>query len=158
MYSPPASTFSCGSLGVGFFTLRFDIFSGMMFGGYIWGTLADIYGRRAVLLVSLTVNGLGGLASSLSQSFPVFLVLRFVSGLGLAAHFSFTRENCCSVSAFMAVTTKLMSSCLPSQSWRQFTSHLCLLHGVSAKREARIYDQSVGYILDVRQHHCIRFG
>ena len=54
----------------------------MMFGGYIWGTLADIYGRRAVLLCSLSVNGLGGLASSLSQSFPVFLILRFISGIG----------------------------------------------------------------------------
>ena len=53
-----------------------------MFGGYIWGSLADIYGRRAVLLWSLTVNGLGGLASSLSQTFPVFLVLRFISGTG----------------------------------------------------------------------------
>ena len=54
----------------------------MMIGGYIWGTLADIYGRRYVLLWSLTVNGIGGLSSSLSQSFPVFILLRFISGIG----------------------------------------------------------------------------
>ena len=57
-------------------------FEGMMIGGYIWGTLADIYGRRYVLLWSLTVNGIGGLSSSLSQSFPVFILLRFISGVG----------------------------------------------------------------------------
>ena len=61
----------------------------MMLGGYMWGTLADIYGRRTVLLCSLTLNGLGGLASSLSQSFPVFLVLRFVSGIGYVIQISF---------------------------------------------------------------------
>ncbi len=59
------------------------IFAGMMFGGYLWGTLADIHGRRAVLLWSLTVNALGGLCSSVAQKFWLFLTLRFVSGIGV---------------------------------------------------------------------------
>ena len=56
--------------------------SGMMVGGYFWGSLADKFGRRSVLMGSLTVNGLGGLVSSTSQVFWLFLLMRFVSGVG----------------------------------------------------------------------------
>ncbi|XP_060077805.1 synaptic vesicle glycoprotein 2C-like [Ylistrum balloti] len=59
------------------------IFVGMMLGGYGWGSLADHYGRRQVLLGSLTVNGLAALASSFSQTFWLFLLLRLFSGIGV---------------------------------------------------------------------------
>lgn len=59
------------------------IFLGMMVGGYLWGSLADIYGRRQVLLMSLTVNGLGGLGSSFSPDVATFIILRFISGIGV---------------------------------------------------------------------------
>lgn len=59
------------------------IFVGMMVGGYFWGSLADKFGRRTVLMGSLTVNGLGGLISSTSQVFWFFLIMRFVSGVGV---------------------------------------------------------------------------
>lgn len=55
---------------------------GMMFGGYLWGTLADFRGRRAVLLWSLALNAVGGLSSSFAQEFWLFALLRFVSGIG----------------------------------------------------------------------------
>lgn len=55
----------------------------MMVGGFVWGTLADFQGRRAVLLWSLSVNALGGLLSSFAQSTWLFILMRFVSGLGL---------------------------------------------------------------------------
>ncbi|XP_050688040.1 synaptic vesicle glycoprotein 2A-like isoform X2 [Eriocheir sinensis] len=58
-------------------------FIGMMVGGYVWGCLGDIYGRRNTLVISLLVNGISGLASSFVQTFPAFLFLRFVSGLGV---------------------------------------------------------------------------
>ncbi|MPD00410.1 Synaptic vesicle glycoprotein 2A [Portunus trituberculatus] len=54
----------------------------MMVGGYVWGCLGDIYGRRNVLMVSLVLNALSGLGSSFVQTFPSFLVLRLISGLG----------------------------------------------------------------------------
>lgn len=60
----------------------FFLSSGMMIGGYFWGSLADRHGRRTVLLGSLTVNGLGGLVSSTSQVFWLFLLARFISGIG----------------------------------------------------------------------------
>ncbi|XP_070178141.1 synaptic vesicle glycoprotein 2C-like isoform X2 [Littorina saxatilis] len=59
------------------------VFVGMMVGGYVWGSLADKSGRRSVLMWSLTVNGLGGLLSSVSQVFWLFLVFRFISGIGV---------------------------------------------------------------------------
>ncbi|XP_052810133.1 synaptic vesicle glycoprotein 2A-like isoform X2 [Mya arenaria] len=59
------------------------IFVGMMVGGYFWGSLADKIGRRTVLMGSLTVNGLGGLVSSTSQVFWLFLIMRFISGVGV---------------------------------------------------------------------------
>lgn len=55
---------------------------GMMIGGYLWGGLGDSLGRRGVLMVSMTVNAIFGMLSSLAMTFPTFLVLRFLSGLG----------------------------------------------------------------------------
>ncbi|XP_013876463.1 synaptic vesicle glycoprotein 2B [Austrofundulus limnaeus] len=63
--------------------LTASIFLGMMLGGYIWGYLADQRGRRRVLVVSLTVNGLFGGLSSLALWFWLFLLLRFISGVGV---------------------------------------------------------------------------
>ena len=54
----------------------------MMIGGYLWGGLGDSLGRRGVLMVSMTVNAIFGMLSSLAMSFPTFLVLRFLSGIG----------------------------------------------------------------------------
>lgn len=56
--------------------------AGMMIGGYIWGSMADKWGRRNILMWSLLVNGIGNLASSVSQVFWLFLICRFVSGIG----------------------------------------------------------------------------
>ena len=55
----------------------------MLVGGYLWGSLADRWGRRNILIWSLLVNGIGNLASSASQVFWLFLLCRFVSGVGV---------------------------------------------------------------------------
>ncbi|KAM4734213.1 synaptic vesicle glycoprotein 2C isoform 2-T2 [Anableps anableps] len=57
--------------------------AGMMVGGYMWGYLADQRGRRKVLVVSLTVNGLFGGLASIAPWFWLFLLLRFISGIGV---------------------------------------------------------------------------
>ncbi|MEQ2167391.1 hypothetical protein GOODEAATRI_003739, partial [Goodea atripinnis] len=62
--------------------LTASIFLGMMVGGYMWGYLADQRGRRKVLVVSLTVNGLFGGLASMAPWFWLFLLLRFISGIG----------------------------------------------------------------------------
>ena len=58
------------------------LFAGMLIGGFLWGSLGDIYGRRTTLIVAMLVNCVAGAGSSLSQNYPVFLALRFISGLG----------------------------------------------------------------------------
>ena len=58
------------------------IFIGMLIGGYAWGGIADISGRRLTLITSLTVNGLFGALSAFSPDFYVLLLLRFLSGVG----------------------------------------------------------------------------
>lgn len=63
--------------------LTASIFLGMMVGGYVWGYLADQRGRRRVLVVSLTVNGLFGGLASLAPWFWLFLLMRFISGIGV---------------------------------------------------------------------------
>ncbi|XP_028287221.1 synaptic vesicle glycoprotein 2B [Parambassis ranga] len=63
--------------------LTASIFLGMMVGGYTWGYLADQKGRRRVLVVSLTVNGVFGGLASMAPWFWLFLLLRFISGVGV---------------------------------------------------------------------------
>jgi VNT family MFS transporter (synaptic vesicle glycoprotein 2) len=63
------------------------IFLGMMVGGYMWGSLSDMIGRRSCLITSLTFNGVFGLASAFSPSYAVFLLFRFLSGVGVGGSF-----------------------------------------------------------------------
>lgn len=58
------------------------IFLGMLVGGYVWGGLSDISGRRSTLVLSLVVNGVFGFFSAFSVNFYMLLVLRFCSGVG----------------------------------------------------------------------------
>ena len=53
-----------------------------MVGGYVWGCLGDVWGRRSVLSVSLTVNACAGLVSAFMPGFVSFTVMRFLSGMG----------------------------------------------------------------------------
>ncbi|XP_028305033.1 synaptic vesicle glycoprotein 2B [Gouania willdenowi] len=63
--------------------LTASIFLGMMIGGYIWGYLADRRGRRRVLVMSLSINGLFGGVACVAPYFWLFLLLRFISGIGV---------------------------------------------------------------------------
>ncbi len=109
--------------------------TGMMVGGYIWGTLADLYGRRYVLLWSLTVNGLGGLASSFSQSFSVFVLLRFISGVGsVLASYVQNKYDHCSDGGFLLsigneenVTAAEKNKCEMWSRWQQKPWKSCLI-------------------------------
>ena len=51
--------------------------------GYVWGSLGDTLGRRKVLINAMLVNAIAGFLSSLSQEFYFFLLLRFISGVGV---------------------------------------------------------------------------
>ena len=58
---------------------------GLAGGAFLSGVLADRFGRKGVLAVSVGVFGLASLASASAGSLDVLAALRFVTGLGLGA-------------------------------------------------------------------------
>uniref|UniRef100_A0A8C1W9U2 Solute carrier family 22 member 7-like n=2 Tax=Cyprinus carpio TaxID=7962 RepID=A0A8C1W9U2_CYPCA len=58
-------------------------FVGVMLGAAIFGWLSDRYGRKRMLMVSYLIAILFGVASALSQSFIMFAIMRFFTGMGL---------------------------------------------------------------------------
>ena len=59
-----------------------SIFVGMLFGSYIWGGLADVIGRRATIVCSLTLSAIFGFLSAFSPWFWLFVLFRLCSGFG----------------------------------------------------------------------------
>lgn len=72
--------------------------AGLMIGSLCFGPLADKIGRKKVLVISVVTFGLGSLASALSPTLEVLIVLRFVTGLGLGgampSSITLTSEYC----------------------------------------------------------------
>lgn len=65
-----------------------SVLFGVAFGALAAGPLADRFGRRGVLIVSVALFGLFSLISPLAQSVPQLAWLRFATGLGLGATMS----------------------------------------------------------------------
>jgi len=58
-------------------------FFGMLIGAYVFGRLADRYGRRRILLFTVALDALFSLASVFAPDFAVLLILRFIVGLAV---------------------------------------------------------------------------
>ncbi len=58
---------------------------GLAFGALVAGPLADRYGRRRLLLISVALCGIGSLLSASSASLYSLSVYRFMTGLGIGA-------------------------------------------------------------------------
>ncbi len=58
-------------------------FLGMMIGAFAFGRLADRYGRRRVLIVTVACDAVFGLLSVFAPSFAILLVLRFLTGIAV---------------------------------------------------------------------------
>lgn len=65
-------------------------FAGMALGSFFIAPLADVYGRRPVVLGCLVPMALGSLISAAAPSFAVLLGSRVLTGLGLGALISLT--------------------------------------------------------------------
>ncbi|EDW30622.1 GL26881 [Drosophila persimilis] len=59
------------------------IFIGMMVGAYFWGSIADSFGRKKVLIVISFMNAFCIVASSFSQTYSFFMLFRFLNGAAL---------------------------------------------------------------------------
>ncbi|XP_033494170.1 solute carrier family 22 member 7-like isoform X2 [Epinephelus lanceolatus] len=58
-------------------------FVGVMMGGIAFGFLSDKYGRRNSLLASYIMSAVFGFSSAFANSYVLFAVLRFLTGVGL---------------------------------------------------------------------------
>lgn len=58
-------------------------FLGMLIGAAVFGRLADRFGRRRVLLATVAMDAVFGLASAFAPDFATLLVLRFLTGLAV---------------------------------------------------------------------------
>ncbi|WP_206243809.1 MFS transporter [Novosphingobium terrae] len=65
-------------------------FAGMALGSFLIAPLADVYGRRPIVLACLVPMALGSLISAAAPSFAVLLGSRVLTGLGLGALISLT--------------------------------------------------------------------
>jgi len=57
--------------------------AGLMAGAFLFGPLADKFGRKTILMVCVAFFALASLASAYSNSVEMLIVLRFLTGLGL---------------------------------------------------------------------------
>ncbi|MFK3667634.1 MFS transporter [Ochrobactrum teleogrylli] len=58
-------------------------FFGMLVGAAVFGRLADKYGRRRVLLITVACDAVFGLLSAFAPGFEVLLALRFLTGVAV---------------------------------------------------------------------------
>ncbi|KAM7383935.1 hypothetical protein PAMA_011339 [Pampus argenteus] len=54
--------------------------SGLLVGSVVFGAMADRYGRRFVLLLSIALQTVFGVAAAFAPNFPAYVILRFVVG------------------------------------------------------------------------------
>ena len=60
---------------------------GLFFGAFIGGRIADFWGRRNALILSVIVFGAFQLATAWASDYPTLLAIRFLCGLGLGGAF-----------------------------------------------------------------------
>ncbi len=58
-------------------------FLGMLIGAAVFGRLADKYGRRRVLLITVACDAVFGLLSAFAPNFGILLALRFMTGVAV---------------------------------------------------------------------------
>lgn len=58
--------------------------AGLLIGGIFWGILGDKKGRRSVLFGSILLYSVANIANGFVTSIPLYAVLRFIAGVGLA--------------------------------------------------------------------------
>lgn len=69
------------SWGVRLFNLQM---AGMLIGGFAWGAIGDVFGRRIALIATISVYSAANIANAYIGSVEQYAVLRFLAGFGLA--------------------------------------------------------------------------
>ena len=109
--------------------------AGMMVGAMALAPIADIIGRRALIILSLMIVGISVIMTSKVESLTLFMLLRFISGMGagallasqasLAAEYSPDKYRALSVAIVTAgyptgamMTSVVAGYILPEYGWR----------------------------------------
>ena len=109
--------------------------AGMMVGAMALAPIADIIGRRALIILSLMIVGISVIMTSKVESLTPFMLLRFISGMGagallasqasLAAEYSPNKYRALSVAIVTAgyptgamMTSVVAGYILPEYGWR----------------------------------------
>tara|TARA_B100000959_G_scaffold236208_1_gene254886 strand:+ start:1647 stop:2969 length:1323 start_codon:yes stop_codon:yes gene_type:complete len=109
--------------------------AGMMVGAMALAPIADIIGRRALIILSLALVGVSIILTARAESLAPFIILRFISGMGagallasqasLAAEYSPNKYRALSVAIVTAgyptgamMTSVVASYILPEYGWR----------------------------------------
>jgi len=58
-----------------------NIISGMVLSGFIWGYLADVKGRKSVILYGYMADGICSILAGFSQNFETLVFFKFLSGI-----------------------------------------------------------------------------
>src|ERR1700719_399756 len=94
--SVPSLTHAWGLPGPAFTTAFLWSSIGIMVGALSAGPIGDRFGRKPLLIGSLTIFGLASLFSAFAGSLPALTILRFFTGLGIGGGFPlaaiFTRD------------------------------------------------------------------
>ncbi len=77
---------------------------GMMFGAVICGYLADKWGRKPVLIGTLLLFSIGNLLLTLTPNVMWFILVRFITGIGLGGITGCCDHHCGSFYRHQAVT------------------------------------------------------
>ena len=109
--------------------------AGMMVGAMALAPVADVIGRRALIIISLLIVGVSVVLTSKAESLTPFMILRFISGMGagallasqasLAAEYSPNKYRALSVAIVTAgyptgamMTSVVAGYILPEYGWR----------------------------------------
>jgi MFS transporter, AAHS family, 4-hydroxybenzoate transporter len=83
--------------------------AGLMAGAFLFGPLADRFGRKAILMVCVLFFGLASLVSASAGSLEMLVALRFLTGLGIGGAMpnavTLTSEYCSEKHRLLLVTT-----------------------------------------------------
>lgn len=106
---------------------------GLMVGAFIAGPLADRFGRKTVLLLSVLCFGSWSLAACFSQDVASLTVMRFLTGLGLGGAMpqaiTLTSEYCPQRRRAVLVTSMFCGFTLGSALGGVVAAHLVPVHG-----------------------------
>ncbi len=109
---------------------------GLLVGGFLWGALGDRRGRTGVLYASILMYSLANIANAFVPNVELYLVLRFVAGVGLAGE--------------LGVAITLVSEVLPARIRGYGTTMIAtvgVLGAVVASTVTTLFDWKTAYLV-----------